>query len=368
MKHIYGWLLALCAGLCCSPDAEAKGVDKTLKGDDATVRYVGRTQVQEDGSVTFDWVGTYLETRLVGEWLAVELSETGTSYYNVFVDGKLHRVVKACGTDTVIDFVSGVSRGVHSLRIQKRTEGEFGKTTIHRFHLPASGRLQQEPITRSRHIEFIGNSLTCGFGTEGKDRNEPFRLETENCNLSFSTIIPRYFDADYTLIAHSGRGAVRNYGDSVRVSALTMKDKMLRTFDEGSVRQWNFKAYRPDLVVINLGTNDFSLEPQPYKSEFIKAYTQILKQLRLHYGQIPILCLYSCTIPAPVYPFYEEAVSGMNDKDIHLLRLPETLFNDETDYGAVSHPNYSGQRKMAMSIIPTIATIMGWELPAKAVE
>jgi hypothetical protein len=26
-------------------------------------------------------------------------------------------------------------------------------------------------------------------------------------------MVARYYDADYTLIAHSGRGAARNYGD-----------------------------------------------------------------------------------------------------------------------------------------------------------
>ena len=368
MRYCHLWILVFCASLCGLPGANAQNTSWTVKGSDAAVRYVGRTQVQEDGSVTFDWVGTYLETRFAGGKLSIRLSETGTSYYTVFVDGKLHTVVKACGTDTVIDFVSGVSRRLHSLRIQKRTEGEFGTTTLYQFHLAASGYLQEEPEVRTRHIEFVGNSLTCGYGAEGKDRNEPFRLETENCNLSFSTIIARYFDADDSLIAHSGRGAVRNYGDSVRVSAITMKDKMLQTFDEGSAEQWNFKAYRPDLVVINLGTNDFSLEPQPYRSEFVKAYTQILKQLRQHYGQIPILCIYCCTVPAPVYTFYEEAVSGMNDRNIYLLKLKEGLFNEVLDYGAVWHPNYSGQRKMAMNIIPFISTVMGWELPEKKVE
>mgnify|MGYP000565073380 CR=1 FL=1 len=51
-------------------------------------------------------------------------------------------------------------------------------------------------------------------------------------------------------------------------------------------------GYRPDLVVINLGSNDFSTEPHPYKREFVKAYMQIIAQLREHYGNIPILCLY----------------------------------------------------------------------------
>lgn len=361
-------ILFLVAMLCGVQEINAKGTDKEVRGDDAAICYTGRTQVGNDGSVTFDWVGTYFETRLVGGRLSVQLSETGTSYYNVFVDDKLHRVVKVCGKDTVINFVSGLSRHLHTLRIQKRTEGEFGKTTIHRFILPKTGSLQKEDIQRRRHIEFIGNSLTCGYGTEGKHRDEPFKLETENCNLSFSTIVSRYYDADYTLVAHSGRGAVRNYGDTVRVSTVTMRDKMLQTFDEGSKEQWNFKAYKPDLVIINLGTNDFSVEPKPFKSEFVASYTQILKQLRQNYGQLPILCIYCCTIPAPVYDYYEAALTAMNDKNIHLLQIKENLFNAETDYGAVWHPNYNGHRKLAMEIIPMVSTLTGWELSGKAVE
>lgn len=169
-------------------------------------------------------------------------------------------------------------------------------------------------------------------------------------------------------MAHSGRGAVRNYGDTVRVSAVTMREKMLQTFDEGSKEQWDFKAYTPDLVVINLGTNDFSVEPKPFKSEFVASYTKILKQLRQHYGDVPILCIYCCTIPAPVYDYYETALVEMNDKNIHLLQMKKDLFNTEADYGAVWHPNYNGQRKMAMEIIPMVSTITGWELSGKAVE
>lgn len=352
----------------CHTNAVAKNKVRMVKGSHDAVRYFGRTSIDSTGSVSFDWVGTYFETQFSGGLISIKLSETGTSYYNVFVDGKLHRVVKACGQDTLINFVSGVNNKFHSLRIQKRTEGEFGRTTIHGFHLASSGQLQTLPDTRTRHIEYIGNSLTCGYGTEGKDKNEPFKLETENCNYSYSTIVSRYFNADYTLIAHSGRGAVRNYGDSVRVSAITMKDKMLQTFDEDAETRWDFSKYTPDLVVINLGTNDFSLEPQPYKSEFVKAYTQILKQLRKGYGDIPILCIYSCTIPAPVYSFYEAALAEMNDPHIHLLQLDKGLLNGDSDLGAVMHPNYSGHRKIAMHIIPYISSITGWNLSEKIVE
>ena len=36
--------------------------------------------------------------------------------------------------------------------------------------------------------------------------------------------------------------------------------------------------------------------------------------------------------------------------------------------GANYHPNHHGHRKLAMSVIPYIATITGWELPDTSVE
>ena len=167
MKRCYLYLFILIE-MCCLSELAAKSCGKVFKGNDPAVRYVGRTLVSSDGSVSFDWVGTYWETRFTGGRLSLIVSETGTSYYNVFVDDELHRVVKVCGTDTLINVVSGIDKRLHSLRMQKRSEGEFGKTTIHRFVLSASGQLQASPTVRTRHIEFIGNSLTCGYGVDGR--------------------------------------------------------------------------------------------------------------------------------------------------------------------------------------------------------
>ena len=185
----YCLYLFILIGISCSAELKAQKNGTVYKGNDPAVRYTGRTLVSPDGSVAFDWVGTYLETRFTGGKLSVKVSETGTSYYNVFVDGKLHKVVKVCGTDTLIHLVSGIDKRIHSLKIQKRSEGEFGKTTVHQFVLSGSGRLAEEPAVRTRHIEFIGNSLTCGYGTDGKHRDEPFLVETENCNLTFASMV-----------------------------------------------------------------------------------------------------------------------------------------------------------------------------------
>lgn len=364
------YITLLTIGLAMALNTYAAGNEKTYQAaDTAAVRMVGRTEVLPDnGGVRFDWSGTYAETRLNGRELKLRLSDTRKSYFDVTVDGKPAGKFKAAAKDTVVTVAENLPRGIHDITIRKRTEGETGMTTFHEFILPKGGSLSAT-APRGRFIEFIGNSLSAGFGTEGLDRSEPFTPENENCNLAYSTIIPRYFDADYAIIAHSGRGAIRNWGDSVRISKGSMRLKYLQTLDEDPDSRWDFKAYRPDLVVINLGANDFSTEPHPYRSEFVGAYTEILKTIAEKYGNdISILCIIPYAVSVPVESFYQEAIDKAGVTDTRLLRMPVDFLNATTDRGAVWHPNYQGQKKMSMFIIPYIATMMDWPISDRVIE
>lgn len=355
--------------LAAGNSAAAVNSNQYRAADSTAVRYVGRTEVQPGGNdVKFDWSGVYVETKLDGRELKLRLSDTKRSYFDVIVDGKPAGKFRAEGVDTIVTVAEGLSRGEHDVVIRKRTEGETGMTTFHEFLLPRGGKLTATK-PRDRFIEIIGNSLSAGFGTEGLDRSEPFTPENENCNLAYSTIIPRFFDADYAIIAHSGRGAVRNYGDTVRVSEISMRHKFMQTFDEDTLSRWDFSAYRPDLVIVNLGANDFSTEPHPYRSEFVGAYAEILNNLFDKYGDdLKVLCVIPYAISAPVEEYYTEAIAKVGKPGIHLIRMPVDYINSTTDRGAVWHPNYNGQKKMSMLMIPYVSTIMDWPMESKSVE
>lgn len=336
--------------------------------DSSAVRFSGRTMVLPEGGVSFDWSGVYAETILDGKTLQLHLSDTGESYFDILVDGKKTGKFNVVRTDTTVTIADRLPRGKHKVEIKKRTEGEHSTVTFHEFILPAGGALTAT-APRERHIEIIGNSLTAGYGTEGLSRDEPFKLATENCNLSYSTIVPRYFDADYTLIAHSGQGAVRNYGDSVRTSAVSMRHRIMQTLDKDTSTVWDFSVRKPDIVIINLGANDFSTEPHPYRAEFVNAYTEILTNLLGKYGNDQaILCLMPYAVSAPVEEYYREAIKNADGSNIHFLRMPVDYINTTSDLGSSWHPNYTGQKKMAMMLIPYVATITGWPLSDKPVE
>lgn len=354
----WSWLKGARGFLFC----DEIGVGTMTDADIPEVRYVGRTVSGEDGSVSYDWTGTYFTTVLHGDRMDVRLSVEGECYFNVFADGKHLRKFGVSSADTVVTVVEGLGKGAHDIMVQKCTEGEYGRVTVKGFILPQETCIEASRDIPQRHIEFIGNSLTCGFGTEGKDRDEPFKVSTENCRFSFASIISRYFDADYTMIAHSGQGAVRNYGDSLRVSEVCMQERMLRTFDMDTLK-WT-PSYTPDLVVINLGTNDFGVPPFPTEEEFVEGYCRLLSQIRQQYGDVKVLCVCPPTTGEPLPSYIEKAVSATGDADIHFIALTRGLYNSTTDLGSVWHPNYSGQRKMAMGLIPYISTIMDWEMPA----
>lgn len=363
-RNLLFLMVLLFAGSC-----QTGGEAVEYRADSPEVRYVGRTVAQE-GSVSFDWSGSYVELRFRASELAVRLSDTKKNYYNLTLDGAPCGVVTTHGCDTLVTLASGLGAGEHTLRMQKRTEGEQGRTTIHAFVLPRGGELLPVEVTTDRHIEFIGDSLTAGYGTEGLSKDDPFLAETENCNLAHSCIIARYFGADYTLLAHSGRGVARNYGDEKRVSDITMADLIERTFDEEDELQWDWSAspHHPDLVVIHLGTNDFSVPPFPTEEEFGADYRRILECVRKGYGpEVPILCV-APYVGSPCFDYIKRLVEGGAVENIHFAAVHRGYCNDSSELGSSAHPNYEGQRKMAMTLIPHVSTLTGWEAEHKVIE
>ena len=53
-----------------------------IEASDARITWIGRTLVDE-GSVSFDWTGTYGKVRLIGNTLSFRISDNKKNYYKV---------------------------------------------------------------------------------------------------------------------------------------------------------------------------------------------------------------------------------------------------------------------------------------------
>ena len=341
---------------------------ETVKASDSRITFVGRTAVSE-GAVSFDWSGVYAHIAFEGTRLEMQCSDTRANYFNVWIDKQMlprhDFVVKTEGTKTIV-LAEKLKKGLHEVTIQKRSEGEQGTVSIESFS--TDGAFAAASPRKARHIEFIGDSYSCGYGTESAGRDEPFRAEEENCNLSYDCIIGRYFDADVSLVCHSGLGIVRNYDDDKTYSTMTVKYS--QTFDQHSEAQWDPAdgGYTPDIVVVYLGTNDFSTSRQPSFALWSSNYCTLLGKVRAFYGNdVPILCVASNADPL-MGEYVEWAVASSGIKNVSWTSILSGAHNLTTDLGASWHPNYNGMRKVAACIIPYIATLTGWDMPLKAIE
>ena len=342
---------------------------KSIPASDKSISWVGRVLVFEDQSVSYDWVGTYLETDFTGGWIAVDVCDAGTSYLNIFIDGVLKDKICVTGKNYHhVVLAEKLSKEKHRLRLQKCTEGENGCVTIKSFLLKPNGTLS--PVERKqRMIEIYGDSYTCGYGTESNKANDHFLLETENCDKAYGCIIARYFAADYVLIAHSGQGMVRNYGDKNQISEVNMSTRYTQIFDAHGIIPYSFEAYTPDLVIINLGTNDFSPTAIPTDQQYVDAYMDMINTIKSKYKRVKILCI----TPHSANRYLSACLSLLrqrvySDPDVFMANSLSDIVTEARDMGADWHPNYQGQKKIAMCLIPQISAIMGWNLTNKIVE
>ena len=337
---------------------------ETIKGSNPKVTYIGRTEVSEDGSVSFDWSATTLKLKFKGKTLVMACSSTKKDYFNLWIDGEQKaiedKVVKVAGDTLITLFTTKVKKVTeHTVILQKRTEGEQGTVTISEF--TTDGTFLQAPAPKPRLIEFIGDSYTCGYGTEALHRSDPFRPEEENPARTYADILARMYGAEAVHISHSGRGIVRNYGDYNEHE--NMVKLYAQTFDQFKEDAWS-PTYEPNLVVIYLGTNDFSVEKQPSLRAWCANYKKLLQKVREFHGpNVPILCLASpCNELMDDY--VQAAVERCGLEKVYFASiLPGCHRMDDEDLGASWHPNYNGHRKIASVVAPFISTLTGWDLP-----
>lgn len=328
--------------------------------------YMGRTDNSNPQAVRFDWPGVTISCAFGGNQLTVHLKGGDRDYYDVFIDGKQHTVLHS-PTDTLFIIEGIKGNGRHTLQIAKRTEADMGVGTFRGVTLGSKQTIAPWKPTGSRKIEFIGNSITCGYGTEGASGQERFKPEAENNRKSYAPIVARAFNAEYSIIAHSGLGVVRNYNDHEKISTrlLPMPARFGRTMDTDTLLKWDFNQWRPDAFVINLGTNDYSTLPHPDKAYFQRQYEKMIDTVIEKYGSIPIFCIVGPLTNEPCYSFVKEVVDDYKtlhpSAKVYFLGIPFGLLNPSKDYGSDGHPNYRGNKKTANYIVSLMANVMGWD-------
>ncbi len=262
-----------------------------------------------------------------------------------------------------------------TVTVVKYSEAAFGKCGVRYLEIDTD-KLLAPPVPKQRKMEIIGDSITCGYGVESENELQPFYTATENPAKSYSLLTAGALDAEANLISWSGNGIISGYVEETaeRPSDECLMPKIYeytdlscseRLFgaDERKWEKWDFGKFVPDIILVNLGTNDCSWckDIRERKDRYREQYAEFLRAIRGHNPKARILCMLG-TMDQRLLKESEEAVEavagGRGDSGVHFLSLPPQ--NPEDGYGADWHPSPLTQRKTAEIVTAEVRRIMGW--------
>jgi len=321
------------------------------------ILYTGRVDFTNPLAPRFDWPGVMVQANFTGTCCGIILEDSGSNDYNVFIDGRQMKNIKAKKGLSVYMISRSLKTGSHSLLITKRTEGYDGICSFKGLVIAKGESILPPPQRPKKKIEFIGDSITVGFGIEGPGIKCSEERKYKNNYLAYGPVASRMLDAECHIEAISGRGVVRNWAEKGKVSNDPMPSYFNRTCQNDPDLKWDFKSWVPDAVVINLGANDFSTEPKPDRDVFITGYLDLIKTVRNHYKDADIFCVLGPAQQPPFYDYMDIIFSQVNDRKVHKLTLRPV---PQDELGCDWHPNVKANKKMADELVKQIKETLGW--------
>lgn len=347
----------------------APGVGAAVPASDGRIRIMGRHLVEDDGSVAFAASGATFAVRFRGTRLVARLDDEfrdgGHNWFTVVVDGGAPTRFRTRPGQRDVVLADGLAAGEHTLLLSKATEGQNGHNRL--VSLRGAEILPAYPLP-ARRIEFVGDSITAGFGADP----EPVACGTgtwfdpTHAWLAYGPRLARRLGAQWMLSAVSGMGMHRNW-NSLSPTMPNVYDGVYVEYATDNPR-WDSSRYRPDLVVVALGTNDFSAgdgeTPRAALDgeAFVADYAQFLARLRQRYPGPPFLLVNS-----PVFEGEQkERLAGYLD-EVAARRAAEgdaavATFTYSGRYvaGCDGHPGGDEHARMADELEPMVRSLTGW--------
>lgn len=315
------------------------------------------------GSLRYQWPGAYFETAFKGTSAFFAVGK-GDVILRLLVDGDQVETL----TKPAVGYyeVQGLSKSEHRLRVEAITESQAGANEFGGFYLPKLEKpIQIKP--RARQIEFIGDSHTVGYGNTSGDREcteEQVWERTDN-SQAFGPITAKHFDADYEINAISGLGIVRNYNGGPNDTMPVAYPFVL--FDHAQ-RATN-PSWKPQWIVISLGTNDFSTElhdGEKWKSreelhaDFEETFVQFVHDLRKNNPHSHLLFWATNSLNKEIPDEVAKVVSQLRatgENDIGFIPIPDLAMD-----GCHYHPSIKDHQKIAKALMDFIeARAGGWK-------
>jgi lysophospholipase L1-like esterase len=357
---LVAFLSVLASACLASESPRARQPSPSFRAD--AVRWLGRVDTSHPSSPAFSWSGSGFEVRFRGPRLTAELSNLDAYVFMLVLDAQPARTFVVRQGRQTYTLAHGLSPGEHTLQLVRQTEGQAGATTLFDVAAPQGELLPPGPAL-PRSIEVVGDSISCGYGNLGDSWACPFSLATESHYHTYAAIAARSLGAEISTVAVSGAGMLRNLDGST-------VDTLPRLYDRAvtdNPRVLWVPQRAPDVIVINLGTNDIGGGDPGLP--FQDVYLEFLARLRRESpNALLVVCLGPMLLDMPAgtgamqlsdMRRHLQAVMRANAMDPRIVFL-EFPRNGDADYGCDWHPNAKKHAEMAEQLVALLGARLGW--------
>jgi lysophospholipase L1-like esterase len=327
-----------------------------------SVRLIGRFDLTNPGAPAAEWSASAMEARFSGTSVAADLGGDG-NYFAVVVDGTLLSTVVTDG-GSGYPIATGLTQGSHDVLVFRRDEALDEPSSFLGFTF-GSGTLLPPPAAPARRIEIIGDSISAGYGDECTNASQSFAAATENEYIAYGPLTARSFGADIHVVAWSGKGMYRNLDGT---TTETMPILWQRTIPTDANSTWNPAQWIPDVVVINLGTNDYNANSTDPSPSFEATYLAFVATLRAAYPDAFIFGTVGPMLSGSTYDAAKAVImdvvsmrAAAGDSRMALVEFPtQDCGSDGSSCGCAYHPNGAEHEAMATILEAAIHAAMGW--------
>lgn len=343
--------------------------------------------------LTLFWTGSAVECNVRASelWIEIEADyETYEPWMSIMINGAyVSRFMLNKGRQWICLFRGMNKEVIKNVKVVKEvqamSEDELHCMQIHGFKTDGAFLPVEE---KQLKIEFIGDSITSGEGSIGAILEEDWISMWFSTQNNYAQMVATEMDAEYRIISQSGWGVYTGWDNNPHSALPLYYEKVCGLLKGqknealGVLEDYDFTKWQPDIIIINLGTNDGGAFNSPewrdektgeshkqrlneegsFNEADLKkfeeaAYTFVVKvrknnpyaQIVWVYGMLGYPMLEAINRVVTAY----QNISG--DEKICVLKVPET---NATTVGARQHPGVLSHQIAAKCIVEKLNELL----------
>ncbi len=335
-------------------------------GRNKTSEYYGENavallNVASGFSVSFS--GSSLTVRLYAGRGALGLFN---SYIKVYTDGEEKKVLL---NKNEVYFDLEVAKDldeneIHTVKVLKVLEEDFSRLYI--SGISTDGAFYTPDEDSDLKIDFYGDSITAGFGVLGSGGETTIDTAYMDGTVTYAAKIADYLSADYNVFCKQGL-SLSSSCDANNVG-FYMKD-IYKNYSVYDGEEWDYSKYQPNVIVINLGTNDYNALIDPITGKFnptyatnsklttfVSEYTQMIEGLHEKCPDAKIICCLGMMGASSLYEKIAAMVKRLNGGGADYLYCAELYLGK---LGAYGHPSVQSNEVNSEIILELMSAYMG---------